>query len=64
MWLIDVNISVMNPSRWDGVHHAEVDAYYASLYGLTHDEVRYILDPKDFYGEDFPAETSRARGVG
>ena len=38
---------------------AELDAYYAKLYGLTRDELRYILDPKDVYGEDFPSETFR-----
>ncbi len=26
-------------------------------YGLTRDELRYILDPKDVYGDDFPGET-------
>ncbi len=38
---------------------AELDAYYARLYGLTRDELRYILDPTDVYGEDFPSETFR-----
>jgi len=38
---------------------AELDAYYALLYGLTRDELRYILDPKDVYGPDFPGETFR-----
>lgn len=38
---------------------AELDAYYAHLYGLTRDELRYILDPKDVFGEDFPSETFR-----
>ena len=38
---------------------AELDAYYAHLYGLTRDELRYILDPKDVLGEDFPSETFR-----
>lgn len=38
---------------------AELDAYYAKLYGLTRDELRYILDPKDVYGPDFPGETFR-----
>jgi hypothetical protein len=32
---------------------------YARLYGLTRDELRYILDPKDVHGEDFPGETFR-----
>ncbi|MCG3785617.1 Eco57I restriction-modification methylase domain-containing protein [Delftia acidovorans] len=38
---------------------AELDAYYAKLYGLTRDELRYILDPTDVMGEDYPSETFR-----
>lgn len=38
---------------------AELDAYYAKLYGLTRDELRYILDPADVVGEDYPSETFR-----
>ncbi|MFM6454020.1 MAG: Eco57I restriction-modification methylase domain-containing protein [Planktothrix sp.] len=38
---------------------AELDAKYANLYGLTRDELRYILDPADIYGADFPSETFR-----
>ena len=38
---------------------AELDAAYAHLYGLTRDELRYILDPADIYGGDFPSETFR-----
>ena len=49
--------------RWDEVRRtqlrAELDAYYAHLYGLTCDELRYILDPKEVHGEDFPGETLR-----
>ncbi len=37
----------------------ELDTYYARLCGLTRDELRYILDPKEVYGEDFPGETFR-----
>jgi hypothetical protein len=51
------------PFRWDEVRRAllraELDAYYAALYGLTRDELRYILDPQDVYGPDFPGETFR-----
>ncbi len=51
------------PFKWDEDRRAhlraELDAYYARLYGLTRDELRYILDPKDVYGEDFPGETFR-----
>ncbi|MBN9389370.1 MAG: hypothetical protein J0I20_15185 [Chloroflexi bacterium] len=38
---------------------AELDAKIARLYGLTRDELRYILDPQDVYGPDFPGETFR-----
>ncbi|WP_310637702.1 Eco57I restriction-modification methylase domain-containing protein [Delftia acidovorans] len=38
---------------------AELDVYYARLYGLTHDELRYILDPADVMGKDYPSETFR-----
>lgn len=38
---------------------AELDAYYARLYGLTRDELRYILDPADVLGADYPSETFR-----
>ena len=51
------------PAKWDdgrrALLRAELDAYYARLYGLTRDELRYILDPKDIYGPDFPGETFR-----
>jgi SAM-dependent methyltransferase len=38
---------------------AELDAYFAWLYGLTRDELRYILDPAAVMGEDYPSETFR-----
>ncbi|WP_160174132.1 Eco57I restriction-modification methylase domain-containing protein [Endozoicomonas montiporae] len=38
---------------------SELDAYYAKLYGLTRDELRYILDPADVMGSDYPSETFR-----
>ena len=37
---------------------AELDGY-AKLYGLTRDELRYILDPASIMGEDYPSETFR-----
>jgi len=36
-----------------------LETYYACLYGLTRDELRYILDSKEVHGEDFPGETIR-----
>ena len=38
---------------------AELDAWLARAYGLTRDELRYILEPADVYGPDFPGETFR-----
>ncbi|MBN3890547.1 MAG: N-6 DNA methylase [Nostoc sp. JL31] len=49
---------IWNPNR-RVLLRAELDAYYAKLYGLTRDELRYILDPADVYGADFPSETFR-----
>lgn len=51
------------PFPWDQERRAqlraELDAYYARLYCLTRDELRYILDPADVMGEDYPSETFR-----
>ena len=51
------------PFIWDderrAIIRAELDARIARLYGLTRDELRYILDPQDVYGDTFPGETFR-----
>lgn len=51
------------PFAWDPDRRAqlraELDAYYARLYGVTRDELRYILDPADVEGPDYPSETFR-----
>lgn len=51
------------PFKWSddrrAILKAELDAIYAQLYGLTTEELRYILDPQDVYGPDFPGETFR-----
>jgi hypothetical protein len=49
---------IWNPNK-RALIRAELDAYYAKLYQLTRDELRYILDPADVYGADFPSETFR-----
>ena len=36
---------------------AELDAFIARKYGLSREEMAYILDPKQVMGEDFPSET-------
>lgn len=38
---------------------AELDAFYARAYGLTRDELRYILDPADVKGPAYPSQTFR-----
>lgn len=51
------------PFKWDEERRAniraQIDAYYAKLYNLTRDELRYVLDPEDIHGPDFPGETFR-----
>jgi hypothetical protein len=51
------------PFRWDEDRRAwlraELDAYYARLYGLTREELLYILDPTFVKGPDYPSETFR-----
>jgi len=41
------------------VIRAELDARIALLYGLSRDDLRFILDPQDVYGQDYPSETFR-----
>jgi len=38
---------------------AELDAWYARAYGLSRDELRFILDPGDVKGAEYPSETFR-----
>jgi hypothetical protein len=38
---------------------AELDAYYAHLYGLTRDELCYILDSNKVHSEDFSRKAFR-----
>lgn len=38
---------------------ADLDAFYARAYGLTRDELRYILDPAEVKGAGYPSETFR-----
>jgi len=45
-----------NPERRAQLR-AELDAYYARLYGLDRHELRHVLDPADVKGADYPSET-------
>jgi len=61
-WALDLGYDGP-PFRFDperrALLRAELDAYYAHLYGLTRDELRYILDPADLMGPDYTSETFR-----
>lgn len=61
-WAEDLDY-VGTPYSWKpeerALLRAELDAFYAKLYGLSRDELRYILDPSDVMGEDYPSETFR-----
>ena len=52
-----------SPFSWaDGERsalRAELDAYFAHLYALTREELSYVLDPKQLFGDGFPGETFR-----
>lgn len=49
------------PFAWDENRRAllrsELDAWYFRSYGLTSEEVRYVLDPADALGADYPSKT-------
>lgn len=51
------------PFTWDEGRRArlraELDAWYAHAYGLTRNELSYVLDPKEAMGADYPSETFR-----
>ncbi|MFM0489838.1 Eco57I restriction-modification methylase domain-containing protein [Paraburkholderia graminis] len=51
------------PFSWDQNRReqlrAELDAYFARLYGLNREELRFILEPADAMGADYPSETFR-----
>ena len=59
---LDLN-SNGQPYRWDdGRRHllrTELDAWYAKAYGLTRDELCYVLDPADVKEMGYPSETFR-----
>jgi hypothetical protein len=64
MWTLAKDVGCdAPPFSWDENRRAqlraELDAWYARAYGLTRDELRYILDPADVMGPDYPSETFR-----
>lgn len=61
-WAEDLGY-IGRPFVWDEVRRvelrAELDAFFAHKYQLTRDELRYVLDPEDAKGKDYPSETFR-----
>jgi hypothetical protein len=61
-WAEDLGYSGA-PFGWDELRRAglraELDAFFARKYALTRDELRYVLDPADAKGADYPSETFR-----
>ena len=49
------------PFLWDperrALLRAELDAFYAKKYGLTREDLVYVLDPAEVCGEDYPSVT-------
>ncbi len=49
------------PFPWDpdrrAILRAEIDAFFAKKYGLTREELLFVLDPAEVLGEDYPTVT-------
>ncbi|WP_378992191.1 hypothetical protein [Methylobacterium gregans] len=54
---------VESPFKWEeqrrAMLRAELDAWFAHAYGLSLDDLRYILDPAEAKGIEYPSETFR-----
>jgi hypothetical protein len=58
-WVISYTSALcLDPER-RSLLRAALDACYARLYGLGRDDLRYILDPENLMGKDYPSETFR-----
>lgn len=59
----DFDPATIPPIVFEDTHRAklraELDAYFARLYGLSRRDLEYILDPKAVMGDDYPSETFR-----
>ena len=62
-WDIRVGSERGKTWRWNPerrvILRAELDATYALMYGLSREDLRYILDPSDVMGDDYPSESFR-----
>lgn len=61
-WAEDLGYSGL-PFTWNEDRRAELraelDAFFARKYGLTEEELQYVLDPAKAKGSDYPSETFR-----
>ncbi|MBD9560647.1 Eco57I restriction-modification methylase domain-containing protein [Ensifer sp. ENS03] len=61
-WAEDLGYSG-RPFTWDDDRRArlraELDVFFARKYGLTEEDLRYVLDPAMVKGRDYPSETFR-----
>lgn len=61
-WAEDLGCSVQ-PFAWNENRRAqlraELDVFFARKYGLTNEELQYVLDPAKVKGVDYPSETFR-----
>jgi hypothetical protein len=63
-WYVErKNLWPLPPFKWKASRRAalraELDAYYARLYKLNLQDLRFILDPQEALGLDYPSETFR-----
>jgi hypothetical protein len=58
-WITTQNLAPSPPFTFDSMRRGrlkcELDVDYARLCGHSRDELRYILDPADFMGPDYPS---------
>ena len=57
VWLTDYPAYVFQEPRERLSIRAQLDAYIAKMYGLTREELAYILDPTAVMGSDHPSVT-------
>ena len=54
---ININLPIKFDTLRRQLLKSEIDAYFAKLYGLTRDELHYILDPQEVMGPNYPGQT-------
>ena len=57
VWLTEYPAYTFQEPRERLMIRAQLDAYIAKMYGLTREELQYILDPSAVMGPDHPSVT-------